>query len=100
MLIASPRTHAFIFLTIGLVLLAIYCAGPGLTERSVKQKVSLQPNQKYRVKFVIAGSSDPALVVVDLAGTSFQLRLKYLRISYSDPVRLGVADIRVSEFSR
>ena len=78
MLIASKRTHASIFLAVGLVLLAIYCAGPGLTERSVqsgpviasaefqatpdgflassrktekmlKQKVSFQPNQKYRL---------------------------------------------------
>jgi len=150
MLIASKRTHASIFLAVGLVLLAIYCAVPGLTERSVQsgpviasaefhaspdgflassrktekmltQKVSLQPNQKYRVQLDITGSSGPALVVVDLAGTNFQLQLNaigrrlqvdrvldvgnpspetYLRISYSDPVKLGVTDIRVSEYSR
>ena len=84
------------------------------------QRVSLHPNQKYRVQFDIS-SSGPALVLIDLVGTSFQLQLNaagrplkvnrvldvgnrsletYLRVSYSDPVKLGVADIRVSEYSR
>ena len=87
----------------------------------LKQKVSLQPNQNYRVEFDITGSSGVALVVVDLAGTSFQLQLNaagrplkvdrvldagnppaetYLRVSYRDPVKLGVANIRVSQYSR
>jgi phosphoglycerol transferase len=148
MLIASKRTHASLFLVIGLVLLAIYCACPALTERSVqsgpviasaefqatpdgflatsrkaekilKQKVKLEANQKFRVQFDITGSSGPTSVVVDLAGTSFQLQLNgralkvdrvlevanrtpetYLRVSYGDPVKLGIANIRVSEYSR
>ena len=37
--------------------------------------VSLQPNQNYRLQFDITGSSGPALVVVDLVGTNFQLQL-------------------------
>src|SRR5438067_8063984 len=100
MLITSSRTLAPIFLTVGVALLAIYCANLSLTERSVqsgpmiassefhaspdgflassrktekilKQKVSLEANQKYRVQFDIAGSSVPASVVVDLARTGF-----------------------------
>jgi hypothetical protein len=150
MLIVSSRTQASVFLATGVGLLGIYCAAPGLIERSVqsgpviasaefhaspdgflassrkmekmlKQKVSLQQNRKYRLQFDITGSSGPALVVVDLAGTSFQLQLNatggpqkvnrvlsagnpppdaYLRVYYSDPVKLGVANIRVSEYSR
>ena len=148
MLITSSRTLVPIFLAVGVVLLAIYCASPGLTERSVQsgpmiasadfhaspdgflassqkaektltQQVSLQPNRKYRVQVDITGSSGPASVVVDLAGTNFRVQLNgrplkvdrvvcagnpppetYLRVSCSDPVKLGVADIHVSEYSR
>ena len=150
-------TRALIFLALGLFILVAYSmdrilagravqSGPIITsgefhptpdgflassrrtEKMLKQRVILHPNEAYRVEFDITGSSGPAVVVAGFVGTNYeneeqQFRLnlnavsrplridrvlnagsspsdKYLRISYNDPVKLGVANIRVSRYSR
>src|SRR5260370_10337931 len=104
MLALSAEARARGFLVLGVLLFAIYAVEPALIERSVqsgpvisssefrstpegylasskstektlKQKISLQPGRRYRIQLEITGASGPAVMVVDVAQQAFKIQL-------------------------